>query len=162
MTLANVPALLAFAAVTALGAPAAALAQNEPQGPPPQGPPPPQGQPMQQEPMPSYASGEEEIHGRISQIGGKYNLSIRDDRGFIDNVTLHDGTVINPRGLTLQAGQAVSVLGHAEGRTFVANEIDTPYRYARFGPGPYYYGAYYGPYGGWYGPRFYGRFYARF
>jgi hypothetical protein len=160
----KIPALLALAAATAFGAPAVALAQGQPQDAQPQGPP-PQGQQMQgpgqpmQGPLPSYASGEEEIHGRISQITGKYQISVRDDRGFIDNVALHDGTVINPRGLTLQSGQAVSVLGHAAGNTFVANEVDTPYRYARFGPGPYYYG---GPYGGWYGPAVYGRFYGRF
>ncbi|MBD5655232.1 MAG: hypothetical protein IAI50_08610 [Candidatus Eremiobacteraeota bacterium] len=161
MTLAKIPALLALTAVAALGSPAIASAQDQPQ----QQPPPqqmqqqPQGPPA---PMPAYASGEEEIHGRISQVGGKYQLSVRDDRGFVDNVTLHDGTVINPRGLTLQSGQAVSILGHTNGKTFEANEVDTPYGFRGgygYGGGPYAVGV---GFGGYYGPRYYGRFYGRF
>jgi hypothetical protein len=158
MTLKKLPSLLAFAAMATFGAPSIALAQDQP----PQGPPPgPPGQ-QQQQPLPSYASGEEEIHGRISQIGGKYQISVRDDRGFIDSVMLHDGTIINPTGLTLQSGQAVSILGHTDGKNFDANEVDTPYRYGGgWYRGPYY-SAWVGGGGYWGGPRFYGRFGGRF
>jgi hypothetical protein len=56
-------------------------------------------------------------------------------------VLLHQGTIINPSGLTLQSGMSVTVYGRAEGRVFAANEIDTPYRYTPpidyypYGPG---------------------------
>ena len=81
---------------------------------------------------PSYArpaaNGEETIHGRISSIDGKYQLTVRDDRGFADNINMHQGTIINPTGLELQPGMAVTIVGYNRGRTFAANEIDTPYQ----------------------------------
>jgi hypothetical protein len=133
-------ALLGAVAVAALSLSARpALAQ--------QAPPPYAVQPAPPAPPPSYATTEEHLSGRISSFDGKYQLQIRDDRGFIDNVTLHDGTIINPRGLRLSTGQSVTVLGHNAGKTFAANEIDTPYAnygvpvygYAGYpyGPGPY-------------------------
>jgi hypothetical protein len=80
---------------------------------------------------PSYANpaiaGTDTIRGTIASVNGKYNISVRDERGFIDNVTLHDGTIINPTGLTLAPGQAVTIDGTANGPTLIANEIDTPY-----------------------------------
>ena len=98
--------------------------------------------------LPSYASGEEVIRGRIASIDGKYRLRVRDDRGFVDNVTLHDGTVINPTGLRLSPGQSVTIMGHNIGKSFAANEIDTPY--ANYGFPAYGYGyppyAYFYPY----------------
>jgi hypothetical protein len=100
---------------------------------------------------PSYATAQtdETIRGTIRSINGQYNISVRDERGFIDNVSLHQGTIINPTGLTLAPGQRVTILGHADGRTFAANEIDTPYLAAV--PVPVYpYGFYGYPYG--YGP----------
>jgi hypothetical protein len=77
--------------------------------------------------LPSYATGEESIHGRILSFDGNHRVQVRDDRGYVDSVTLHDGTVINPTGLRLSAGQSVTILGRANGKTFEANEIDTPY-----------------------------------
>ncbi|MFY9779001.1 MAG: hypothetical protein WAJ85_00650 [Candidatus Baltobacteraceae bacterium] len=120
----------AFAALTlstALAAPLAAQAQS----------------------VPSYAqSGDTDvqIRGRIASFDGGYNLTVRDERGFIDNVQLHQGTIINPTGLTLAPGMIVSILGFNAGSYFGANEIDTPYTY--YGGVPYYYGHpwyYYGP-----------------
>lgn len=110
--------------------------------------------------IPSYAAGEESIHGSVVGFDGKYDMTVRDDRGFTDRVQLHDGTVINPTGLRLSGGMTVTVYGHNSGSSFSANEIDTPYHrtyaygypaygtYAPYGPYPYYYGGYYGPYGG--------------
>jgi hypothetical protein len=93
---------------------------------------------------PSYArpaaNGEETIHGRIARFDGKYGVSVQDDRGFIDNVELHQGTVINPTGLALQPGMAVTVIGYNRGRVFAANEIDTPYVSYGFAPVAYPYG----------------------
>jgi len=92
-------------------------------------------------PAPSYArppaNDEETIHGRISLIDGKYHLDVRDDRGFIDNVEMHQGTIINPTGLQLAPGMTVTILGYNRGPVFAANEIDTPYQAYGFAREPY-------------------------
>jgi len=93
---------------------------------------------------PSYAqsSNEESVHGRIASIPGKFDLTVRDDRGYIDNVHLHPGTIITPIGLTLVAGMTVTIIGANHGKIFAANEVDTPYRssdeYAPHVPPPVY------------------------
>jgi hypothetical protein len=100
--------------------------------------------------LPSYATqptqADQNIHGRIATFDGGYNLSVRDERGYLDNVRLHPGTIINPTGLTLAPGMVVSVLGYNAGSYFSANQIDTPY--TLYGAVPYYSGHpwyYYGP-----------------
>ena len=103
--------------------------------------------------VPSYASGgqtaadgEENLHGRIATFDGAYTLTVRDERGFIDNVQLHQGTIINPTGLTLEPGMVVSILGYNAGPYLEANEIDTPYTF--YGGVPCYDGqiwSYWGP-----------------
>jgi hypothetical protein len=120
--------LAALAAALILAAPLAANAQD----------------------VPSYASqgpsDDQQIRGRIANFDGGYNLQVRDDKGYIDNVVLHPGTIINPTGLELAPGMVVSILGFNQGPTFAANEIDTPYTY--YGGVPYYGGHpwnYYGP-----------------
>jgi len=93
----------------------------------------------QTQPVPSYAQpGDTTIHGVVRSVDGKYNITVRDANGYVDNVTLHDGTVINPTGLTLAPGESVTIDGQPSGGTFVANEIDTPY----LAYGPYGYPAY--------------------
>jgi len=99
---------------------------------------------------PSYAtqqySADQNIHGRIASFDGGYSLTVRDERGYIDNVRLHPGTIINPTGLTLTPGMVVSILGYNAGSYFSANQIDTPYQF--YGGFPYYAGHpwnYYGP-----------------
>ena len=124
------PLLAALAALT-FAVPLAAQAQDVPSY--------AQGQP-------SYASGEENIHGRIVNFDGGYNLQVRDEQGYIDNVQLHQGTIINPTGITLTPGMVVSVLGYNAGPYLAANEVDTPYTY--YGGVPWYAGHpwnYYGP-----------------
>ena len=99
---------------------------------------------------PSYAaqgySDDAQIRGRIASFDGGYNLQVRDDKGYVDNVQLHQGTIINPTGLELAPGMVVSILGYNQGPDFAANEIDTPYIYQEGIP---YYGGhpwnYYGP-----------------
>ena len=66
-------------------------------------------------------------------------MYVRDVRGYVDNVTLHQGTIINPTGLTLAPGMVVSILGYNAGPFFAANEVDTPYTYT-YGV-PYYAGS---------------------
>jgi hypothetical protein len=57
---------------------------------------------------------------------GSYDLGLRDDGGYYDNVRLHDGTIIFPIGLTLRPGMRVRIVGFNEGAAFTANEIDGP------------------------------------
>jgi hypothetical protein len=114
-----------------------------------------------QDDVPSYArpsvvSTDETIHGRIRSVDGAFTIAVDDDRGFIDSVELHQGTIINPTGLTLSPGMSVTIVGFNAGDAFDANEIDTPYSYDGPLPTP----AYYGP-GYWcpgfaygYGPSF--------
>jgi hypothetical protein len=82
---------------------------------------------------PSYARpgtvpGDEAIHGRIAAVDGAYNLQVNDDRGFVDNVQLQQGTIINPTGIRLTSGMRVTIHGVNRGSVFAANEIDTPYQ----------------------------------
>jgi hypothetical protein len=100
--------------------------------------------------VPSYGqaagSPDAHVHGRILTFDGAYALQVRDDKGYVDDVRLHQGTIINPRGLTLAPGMIVSVLGYNAGSYFAANEVDTPYTF--YAGRPYYYGHpwyYYGP-----------------
>jgi hypothetical protein len=109
--------------------------------------------------VPSYATGQETIHGTVSGFDGKYDLTVHDARGFDDHVQLHDGTVINPTGLKLANGMTVTIYGHNDGSHFTATEIDTPYhRTYAYGPYPYapypYYGPYAYPYAPYYGPYY--------
>jgi hypothetical protein len=77
---------------------------------------------------PSYASPDEDtVHGRIVAIDDDFHISVRDDNGYVDHVQLHQGTIINPTGLSLHPGMVVTVLGFNHGPTLDANEIDTPY-----------------------------------
>ena len=152
-------AAAAAAALSLLVVPLAAGAQDVPTYAQPAAPPPAYA-------PPSYATQDQQIHGRIVAFDGGYNLQVRDDRGYLDNVQLHPGTVINPTGLTLAPGMVVSVNGYNAGPYFAANEVDTPY--VLYGAVPYYLGHpwyYYGPsislgfffgnagwwHGGWYG-----------
>jgi hypothetical protein len=110
--------------------PAGAFAQSD--APPPADAPPP--------PPPSYARPDDGIHGRIISFDGAYSLQVRDDRGYVDNVRLHQGTVINPTGVRLAAGMAVTIRGTNGGSAFDATEIDTPYSvYGPIDVGPYAY-----------------------
>jgi hypothetical protein len=71
------------------------------------------------------------IKGTIASIPGKYQIEVRDRLGDLDDVTLHDGTIINPTGITLQPGFRVAIYGRPSAGTFVADEIDTPYHYVQ-------------------------------
>lgn len=97
------------------------------------------------EALPSYARsstvpGDETIHGRIASFDGAYNLQVSDDRGYVDNVQLQQGTIINPTGIRLTTGMSVTIHGVNRGSVFAANEIDTPYQSygATYGPVPVY------------------------
>jgi hypothetical protein len=116
-----------------------------------------QTQPIPGQTLPSYAQpiSDQTIKGRIREINNPFNIKVLDDRGYLDSVQLHRGTIINPTGLTLAVGMRVTILGYNSGDVFDANEIDTPYTYAQlpppvfYGPGWWYPGYVYG-----WGPRF--------
>ncbi|HEX3466713.1 MAG TPA: hypothetical protein VHT05_01280 [Candidatus Elarobacter sp.] len=97
--------------------------------------------------MPSYAVGEanQQIQGTVSSINDTWNITVSDSNGYSDSIELHQGTIINPTGLTLEPGMSVTIDGYADGSNFDAIEIDTPYQYQ--GPPPV--AVYYGP-GEWY------------
>jgi len=99
--------------------------------------------------VPSYAvdagGQDQQIQGTVSAINGTWNITVSDANGYADSVELHQGTIINPTGLTLEPGMQVTIDGYADGPNFDALEIDTPYQYA--GPAPV--AVYYGP-GSWY------------
>lgn len=103
--------------------------------------------------VPSYATPvarQESIKGILTGFDGAYIVYMRDDRGYDDHITMHEGTVINPTGIKLVEGMRVTIYGNTNGSTFAANRIDvSPPNY---GGNPYYsnpYGNSYGsPYGG--------------
>lgn len=83
--------------------------------------------PAAAQPVPAYAYrvGDRTLHGVVVRFTpGSYGLGLLDDRGFVDNVALHPGTIIFPIGLTLQPGMRVRVRGYAAGGAFDANRID--------------------------------------
>jgi hypothetical protein len=126
-----IAALAALAFSASVAAPLAAVAQDIPSYAQPAGP---------------SGSDDAQIRGRVTAFDGAYGLTVRDDQGYVDNVQLHEGTIINPTGLTLAPGMVVSILGYNEGPYFSANEIDTPYTF--YSGVPYYAGHpwdYYGP-----------------
>ena len=69
------------------------------------------------------------IKGTIVSIPGKYEIQVRDRQGRLDTVSLHQGTIINPTGITLEPGFRVAIYGSPDGNAFAADEIDTPYHY---------------------------------
>ena len=102
--------------------------------------------PVMAQTTPTYAAQDQQIHGRVISFDGAYTLQVRDDQGYVDDVQLHQGTVINPTGITLAPGMVVSVDGYNAGSYFDANQIDTPYTF--YSGVPYYLGHpwnYYGP-----------------
>src|ERR1700678_4001 len=129
--------ITALVAVLFLAAPLAAGAQEVGQyGPPP----------TYSDAPPPGAPDDANIHGRILSFDGAYNLQVSDEKGYVDNVQLHQGTIINPTGLTLAPGMIVSIMGYNAGSVFEANQVDTPYQF--YSGYPYYAGHpwnYYGP-----------------
>ena len=89
---------------------------------------------------PSYAVRQAQIVGTVRSFDGQYTMYVRDERGYLDRVQLHQGTIINPTGLTLEGGMHVTVYGRADGPVFLADEIDTPYRAVPYYGYPYAYG----------------------
>jgi hypothetical protein len=89
------------------------------------------GVPAAAQTAPSFGQpiGNQTLDGVIVRyVHGTYELGLRDDNGFLDNVRLHDKTIIFPIGITLELGMRVQILGFNQGTAFTANEIDSPLR----------------------------------
>jgi hypothetical protein len=78
--------------------------------------------------VPANADASETVSGHITWFDGRFDLQIRDDRGFVDNVQLRQGTVIDPTGLTLRTGMPVEIRGRNRGFVLIAEQIDSPGR----------------------------------
>ncbi len=100
-------------------------------------------QPATAQTQPSFATplGNERLNGIVVRFTqGTYELGLRDDKGFVDNVRLHDKTIIFPIGLTLRPGMRVRIVGFNQGNAFTANEIDgLPPRRVAFAREPQWY-----------------------
>ena len=73
--------------------------------------------------VPSYAMpGGETLHGTIASVNGS-ELTLRDDRGFVDRVAIHAHVAMHPADLQLAPDESVTIVGHADGRVFIADEI---------------------------------------
>ncbi len=146
----TIPSIAALSAVASLALPSLAGAQS----------------------YPSYAvASQQTIKGTITGFNGAYTVYVQDEKGYGDNIQLHDGTVINPTGLKLQEGMRVTIYGYPNGPVFQAYRIDAPYpnygyggqyggAYGAYGGAYPYYGGYYGAYGypyygGYYGTPWY-------
>ncbi len=92
---------------------------------------------------PGYAVHQEAIKGIVRSFDGQWIMYVRAQNGSLDRVALHKGTIITPTGLTLEPGMHVTVYGHPGADAFVADDIETPYRYIPY-PGMYRY-----PYPAW-------------
>jgi hypothetical protein len=64
--------------------------------------------------------------GVVMSIDRKYGLTVRDERGALESVTLHQGTIIDPTGFELKPGTPVYVVGSIDGGTFDAYRIEAP------------------------------------
>jgi len=105
--------------------------------------------PAAAQPAPSFGQplGNETLDGIIVRyLPGTFELGLRDDRGFLDTVRLHDRTIILPIGVTLVTGMRVSIVGYNQGGAFRANEIDrTPPPPPSALPPPDWYAVWVGP-----------------
>jgi hypothetical protein len=87
------------------------------------------------------ALGNETLEGVLVRFVPRtpYELGLRDDRGSLDTVRLHDKTLIFPIGLKLRLGMRIRVLGFNGGSAFTANEIDRALPPPSFVPEPSWY-----------------------
>jgi hypothetical protein len=78
-------------------------------------------------PLLASAQTQGRIAGTVADFHGKYGLVVRDARGGLTEVTLHQGTIIKPVGLRLERGMKVMILGQGADQTFAAVEIVAPF-----------------------------------
>jgi hypothetical protein len=79
-------------------------------------------------PAPAGAEVQTQLVGTVTDFHGKYGLVVRDARGRVVEVALHQGTIIKPQGLRLERGMHVTIIGRGADSSFAAGEIDTAYQ----------------------------------
>ncbi|MHB8153984.1 MAG: hypothetical protein ACYDGW_08725 [Vulcanimicrobiaceae bacterium] len=79
-------------------------------------------------PATAAVPGQVTLKGTVTYFNGRYTMHVIKKNGNVDAVKLHQGTIINPTGLTLRPGMKVTILGVERHGVLHANEIDTPYR----------------------------------
>jgi hypothetical protein len=65
--------------------------------------------------------GEHQIYGIVTAFGG-FDMTLRVEGSPLP-VRLHQGTIINPTGLTIRRGMRVRIFGHWDDGRFQANRI---------------------------------------
>ena len=80
-------------------------------------------------------NADEHITGTIltyNTDNDEQNLTLADDRGYVDRVTLADDVVLKPAGIQLARGMRVTLGGYNAGKWFDALELTVlPPRYQR-------------------------------
>ncbi|HTJ26482.1 MAG TPA: hypothetical protein VMA36_09970 [Candidatus Limnocylindria bacterium] len=67
---------------------------------------------------------DEHVQGVVADFDGQEHLTLRDDRGFIDDVSLGDQTRITPEGSRIVPGMRLALTGYNAGKWFDATAID--------------------------------------
>lgn len=77
--------------------------------------------------LPPYATvlGTTVIRGVVIDYDGGDVLRLRDRLGYVDDVRLHQGTIITPVGQRLRPGMLVAIVGDPAAAVFEANAIRT-------------------------------------
>jgi hypothetical protein len=66
---------------------------------------------------------DEHVQGVVVSFDGQERLTLRDDRGYIDDVSLGDETRITPEGTRIVPGMRLALTGYNGGRWFDATAI---------------------------------------
>lgn len=72
---------------------------------------------------PAQPFADEHIRGTVESFDGQERLTLRDERGFQDDVAIGHDTRILPRGTRLAAGMRIAITGYNGGKWFDAVSI---------------------------------------
>jgi hypothetical protein len=72
----------------------------------------------------AQTAGPETVHGTIASYDGASNLTLNDDRGFVDTIHVDPQTAVNANGTQLRPGMTVTIVGVNRGNALAATEID--------------------------------------
>jgi hypothetical protein len=67
---------------------------------------------------------DEHVQGTVQTFDGQERLTLRDDRGFLDEVSLGDQTRITPAGTHLTSGMRIAITGYNGGKWLDATAIE--------------------------------------
>jgi hypothetical protein len=72
---------------------------------------------------PAQPFADEHIRGTVESFDGQEQLTLRDERGFLDDVAIGHDTRIAPRGTRLVPGMRIAITGYDGGKWFDAVSI---------------------------------------